>query len=117
MSVHARPISVSVTTRMSPPRIMVQPPKGLEALSPKYLAKRRVELPRLLELLEATEFDPIRVAGHNMKGTGSGYGFPPITVLGAAIESAAKTKDSQTLKVQFDELGLYLESVCLVIPD
>ena len=34
--------------------------------------------------------DEIRKLGHNMKGSGTAYGFSEITRLGAAIETAAK---------------------------
>ncbi len=83
------------------------PPIDQEALA--YLARRRSEIQSLRALLSALEFDKIRIAGHNMKGSGGGYGFPKLTELGAAIESAAKLKDSGAIETRIQDLSAYLD--------
>jgi CheY-like chemotaxis protein/anti-sigma regulatory factor (Ser/Thr protein kinase) len=91
--------------------ILVQIPEGLEQIAPQYLKLRKEEAPRLAELLQSREFDPIRVLAHNMKGTGSAYGLPVLTQMGAAIESAAKASDEAALRAQIRTLGEYLALV------
>jgi HPt (histidine-containing phosphotransfer) domain-containing protein len=82
-----------------------------------YLARRKSEMESLRALLAALEFDKIRIAGHNMKGSGGGYGFPKLTELGAAIESAAKRKDPGAVDSKLCDLALYLEEVFKNEPD
>jgi PAS domain S-box-containing protein len=88
-----------------------QPPEELRDVAIQYLAKRRTEVPSLVTLLESQEFDKLRIAGHNMKGTGGAYGFPRITQLGAAIESAAKASDLHVIDARLKELAAYVEHV------
>ena len=96
-----------------PDAILARVPAGLEHIAPGYLAKRRSELPVLRELLHALDWNQIRVLGHNMKGTGTGYGFPEITGLGAAIEQAAKQSNPDAVALQLQELETYLSRVTL----
>ena len=49
--------------------------------------------------------------GHNMKGSGAGYGFAAITKIGAALEAAAKKKSDGPIGIQISALGDYLERV------
>jgi signal transduction histidine kinase/DNA-binding response OmpR family regulator len=89
----------------------------VDADAMNYLARRKSELESLRSLLAALEFDRIRIAGHNMKGSGGGYGFPKLTELGAAIESAAKLKDPGALDRKLSDLGLYLAEVLRNSPE
>jgi CheY-like chemotaxis protein/HPt (histidine-containing phosphotransfer) domain-containing protein len=87
---------------------------GLEDIVPGYLAARRAELPRLTELLAASSFQQLAFLAHNMKGTGSSYGFPALTKIGAILEQSAKQKDASALNTQLTELGDYLGRVQLL---
>ena len=82
---------------------------GLEAITVEYVAARRAETPHLLELFAEGEFDKIRIAGHNLKGTGASYGYPVLTTMGAAIESAAKGGDAEILSTGLHNLARYLD--------
>jgi hypothetical protein len=53
--------------------------------------------------------------GHQLKGTGQGYGFPEITRTGAAIESAAVAGDEETIRSQIRVLDAYLDRVEIVV--
>jgi PAS domain S-box-containing protein len=90
---------------------------AVDADAMNYLARRKSEIESLRALLVALEFDKIRIAGHNMKGSGGGYGFPKLTELGAAIESAAKRKDPGAVDNKLSDLALYLEEVFKNSPD
>ena len=96
-----------------PDAIVARVPAGLEHIAPGYLAKRRGELPVLRQLLQSLDWNQIRVLGHNMKGTGTGYGFPEITNLGAALEQAAKQSNPDAVSAQLLELEAYLSRVTL----
>jgi HPt (histidine-containing phosphotransfer) domain-containing protein len=55
------------------------------------------------------EFESIREAGHNLRGTGAAYGFPRITDLGEEIESAAKSSDIDRILAAVSELDGFLQ--------
>ncbi|TNE86457.1 MAG: response regulator [Deltaproteobacteria bacterium] len=61
----------------------------LEPLIPAFLRDRRSDVKRLRAGIAAGDVDTVRRIGHSMRGTGSAYGFPDISELGAAIERAA----------------------------
>ena len=89
----------------------VPPPPPMDDDAVQYLVRRTTEMHSLHALLAALEFDKIRIAGHNMKGSGGGYGFPRLTELGAAIESAAKVRDAGAIETRLHDLATYLEEV------
>jgi two-component system sensor histidine kinase/response regulator len=91
--------------------IRIEIPPGLEDIVPGYLASRRKEVPEMMALLAASDFARLAVLGHNLKGTGGGYGFPELTRLGAALEQSAKQADYGTLRTHMTELGNYLDRV------
>lgn len=71
----------------------------------------------LIELREALinrSYERAKVCGHGLKGTGSPYGFPVLTQIGAAIEQAAASHEAFELERQVNRLGEYLERVELV---
>ena len=83
----------------------------MEDVVPKYLDKRRAEIPIYRKALEDGNFEAIKSLGHKMKGTGAGYGFPTLTDLGDALEGAAKTGMPLRSEVKTDELARYLDAV------
>ena len=99
----------SVSHAPAPERVMVE--QGMEEVVPRYLDKRRAEIPIYRKALEDGNFEAIKNLGHKMKGTGTGYGFPMLTDLGDALESAAKRVDAAEIRVKTDELARYLDAV------
>jgi CheY-like chemotaxis protein len=97
----------------SPQSIRIEMPSGLEEIVPGYLAARREELPAMMNLLAASDFERLAVLGHNIKGTGGSYGFPELTRMGAALENSAKQLDPESLRIQLTELSDYLGHVQL----
>ena len=90
-------------------------PEGLEAIAPRYLSARRKELPEMVALLAASDFEQISSRGHNMKGTGRSYGFPDLSDIGAALERSARQQDKDGIDKQLLRLANYLESVQLAV--
>ena len=94
-----------------PTKIRVTVDASLEDLIPNFLDKRRKDLPKLTEALRTGDFETIRRLGHNLKGTGAGYGFPALSEIGTAIEEGAKANNGGAIQVKVDELTRYLEQV------
>jgi CheY-like chemotaxis protein len=94
--------------------IMVEPPLGLEKICPRYLVARHQELPVMIGLLAASDFERLAFLGHNMKGTGASYGFVNITRIGAALERSARESDPGAIAAQLTELENYLSRVKLI---
>jgi CheY-like chemotaxis protein len=90
-------------------KVMVE--EGMEDVVPGYLEKRRADVETYTAALAAADFDSIRKLAHKMKGTGSGYGFPVLTDLGAAIEKAALAQDAPDLREKLEQFASYLKSV------
>ncbi len=65
----------------------------LEDIVPGYLENRRRELGVLNQALAGGDFETIRRLGHDLKGTGGGYGFDALSELGRALEQAGREAD------------------------
>jgi len=94
--------------------IYVRPPKEVEKLAPWYLDRRRADLVTLTAALQAGNYDAIRVLGHDMKGSGKGYGFDAISKVGASLEAEAKKQAGGEIGTPIRELGDYLERVEII---
>ena len=93
--------------------VRVRLDESLRELAPGYLENRRHDLPRLATALTGGDWETIRVIGHNVKGTGAGYGFDEISRIGAALEAAAKAHDAAEIGARVDELTRYLNGVVI----
>ena len=78
------------------------------ALVPQYLASKEKQIEEARAALASRDFGPIRRFGHNLKGTGRGYGFPPIEVMGREIEQAAAQADPNRIAEQLDALHKFV---------
>jgi hypothetical protein len=95
-------------------RIPVVIDPDLADLIPGFLNNRRRDVEKLQTLLEVGNFADIRMIGHSMKGAGGGYGFDPITDIGAAIERAALAGDAAAITQGIAQLADYLARVDVV---
>jgi len=84
-------------------------PDQVAALVPKYLASKPRQIEEARASLAAKDFPPIRRFGHNLKGTGLGYGFPRIEEIGAELEKAATDADERSISEQLGMLSRFLE--------
>ncbi len=78
------------------------------ALVPQYLASKEKQIEEARAALDSRDFGPIRRFGHNLKGTGRGYGFPPIEEMGREIERAAVEADPNRIGEQLDALHRFV---------
>ncbi len=87
---------------------------GLRDLIPGFLDNRRNDTTTISGAVEEGDFETIRVLGHDMKGSGGGYGFDAITDIGQTLEQAAKDQDQTEIRKLVQELANYLERVEVV---
>lgn len=103
-----------VQTSSSPELAAFEPPDTppeLADLVEGYLERRRGDAAVLLDAARAKSFGVARDLGHRIKGSGAGYGFAPITEIGARIERAAIAKNA--LEIEHCAIAL-LEYVQMV---
>jgi two-component system sensor histidine kinase/response regulator len=84
-------------------------PPEVRALVPRYLEDRIQDLQRLSDALSARDYGTIEVIGHKMKGAGSSYGFPELTMAGSRIESAAKNHDDDGIRLSLGDMRKAIE--------
>lgn len=94
----------------TPARGHVELDDDIRELVPAYLESMRVEAGALASLLEEKDFAAMNRIGHQMKGSGSGYGFDELTEIGRAIEDAAGREDASALRLLQSALSRYLDS-------
>ncbi len=92
-------------------RIVVTVDVDLKELIPGFIQTRHNDVAAITAALEAGDWDAVYILGHNMKGSGGGYGFDEISVIGAVIEEAAKAKDTAAAKNGIARLADYLGRV------
>jgi signal transduction histidine kinase/DNA-binding response OmpR family regulator len=95
-------------------RILARVDPELVAAIPGFLEHRRQDVVSLREALERDDFETIRVVGHRMRGSGSGYGFETITELGELFEQAGRNRIPDEIPRWVAELADYLERVEIV---
>ena len=98
----------------APGTIRVRPPAGIEEAVPLFLDITRQDLQSLCDALRALDYSKIRFIGHDLKGSGGGYGFDAISTLGKSIEEAAKRSDSEEIGKHVSALADYLDRVEVV---
>ena len=80
-----------------------------QALIRKYLDYLVESLSSLQGNLSKRNYRYIQEFGHNLKGTGGGYGFDDLTSLGDELEIAARKQDDKALGILIEKLKGLLE--------
>jgi signal transduction histidine kinase/CheY-like chemotaxis protein/HPt (histidine-containing phosphotransfer) domain-containing protein len=83
-------------------------------LIPGFLQHRRQDVVVLLGALDRGDFKTVESLGHDMKGAGGSFGFNAITDIGAALEQAAESADTDASRMRVRELSAYLDRVEVV---
>lgn len=92
-------------------KIMVEVDRELEDLIPLFRQTRERDIAGLEAGLAANDFAALRMIGHGMKGSGGAFGFPLITDMGDAIETAALKDDHATVSQQLTRLSNYMANI------
>lgn len=85
--------------------------RDLEDLIPRYLSSVLQYASDMEKLLASGDFAQVARIAHNLKGSGGGYGFMPITEMGAAIEQAAKASNGGPIPDLLARLNDYASTV------
>ena len=83
-------------------------------LVPIFLRNQLEDVESIVEACEQRDYEKIRVLGHNMKGTGSAYGFDAISEIGASLERCAKERNSEKVRILAEEVSVYLDGIQVV---
>jgi CheY-like chemotaxis protein len=86
-------------------------PERLRSRIPQYLSSCEGDLSALKDALGTGDFGRIQEVGHNLKGTGSAYGFSRITRIGGGLEFAAKACDPSEITERLRDLADCLLSI------
>jgi HPt (histidine-containing phosphotransfer) domain-containing protein len=98
-------------------KIIVRVDRDLEEITPGYLRMLREDVTRIKGSLERDDWETIRLIGHNMKGSGSGYGFEEVSRLGRLVEQSAQERSGEQARRVTEEISRYLENVEVVYAD
>jgi CheY-like chemotaxis protein len=81
----------------------------IAALVPQYLASKWRQMEEAQVRLLEHDLEPVRRFGHNLRGTGRGYGFPPLENIGKELESAATACEEARISEQLERLRQFLD--------
>jgi CheY-like chemotaxis protein len=90
-------------------RVNVRVDPILADLVPGFLECRRGDAGAITASVERGDYETVRILGHNMKGTGGGYGFDRISEIGASLEAAATRKGDGEIRAHCAQLVRYLD--------
>jgi CheY-like chemotaxis protein/HPt (histidine-containing phosphotransfer) domain-containing protein len=94
--------------------VLVHANPAFADLIPGFLLNRKREVATMLEALDRGDFATVGSLGHGMKGAGGSWGFQAITDIGAALEHAAASADTEASRKWVGELSRYLDRVEVV---
>ena len=114
IQVFARQARVGTPRPPKPERILVKAPPGVEETIPLFLEMAREDLLNLEEALRKADYARIRFIGHDLKGSGGGYGFDGASAIGKLLEDAAKRSDGGEAARQIAAFREYLDRVEVV---
>jgi CheY-like chemotaxis protein/HPt (histidine-containing phosphotransfer) domain-containing protein len=83
-------------------------------LIPAFLQNRRQDVITMLDAMDRDDFATVGSLGHGMKGAGGSWGFQAITDIGAALEHAAESADTDASRKWVSELSRYLDRIEVV---
>jgi PAS domain S-box-containing protein len=111
-SIAAPPSSKEESSRMD--TILVRAEPKLADLIPVFLQNCRKNAITMLDALDRGDFETVEILGHGMRGAGGSYGFQAITDIGAALEQAAESADTDASRKWVGELSRYLDRVEII---
>ncbi len=85
--------------------------RDLADLIPGYLSNTRNAAEQIRKNVQVGDFEDARRIGHNLKGSGGGYGFMKISTLGAEIEAAARARNSERVTDAAEAMLQFLDNV------
>lgn len=89
--------------------------EDLADLIPEFLENRRRDIDRIKRLVEEGKYEELTRLGHNLKGSGGGYGFTEISEIGRGIEEAGARSDREAMTTLCERLATYLATVTVQV--
>ncbi len=94
--------------------ILVRASPRFADLIPGFLRNRAQDVIALRDAMDRGDFETVENLGHGMKGAGGSWGFQAITDIGAALELAAQSADTDASRKCVGQLSRYLDRVEVV---
>ena len=85
--------------------------RQLAERTPAYLQNCRSNVVTMIAALDRADFVTVTILGHNLRGSGGGFGFQAITDIGAGLEQAADAADIGASRKWLGELSGYLDRI------
>ena len=99
--------------KSDPEKILVQVDPDMKEIVPEFLENARADLCVLGEALRGEDYETLRTLGHSMKGVGA-FGFEFLSVIGASLEQAGRSRDLEEAERLVQQLSHYLEHMEVV---
>lgn len=85
--------SVGSTVESGPGNSSLEIPAEVQDLVPGYIERRQSDITALWMALKTGDYDTLSTLGHQLKGSGTAFGFEGLSDCGASLEEAAKAND------------------------
>ena len=95
-------------------RVTVHIDKDIEGLIPEYIEMTKKDIETIQAALGNRDYETIKRLGHNLKGSGGGYGFDGITEIGRNLEQHAGNKAHEELGRWVGMLTEYFDGIDIV---
>ena len=76
----------------------------------KYLERRKQDLDNCLSFLARRDFHELEKIGHQLKGNGTTFGYPELSVIGKNLEQAAQAHDLTKLRAMVGSLFQWVKA-------
>jgi chemotaxis protein histidine kinase CheA len=99
---------------MSSEKKIVYIDQDFKEIVPEFIEAFNQNILEIKDYLKAEDYYALRVIGHNLKGTGGGYGFDEISDIGHKLNMAAKEKDSKSIDELIPDLESYFSRITII---
>ena len=94
--------------------VLIKADPELADIIPEYIERRKLDIAAVKAMLDKDDFMSIRTIGHQMKGSGGGYGFDDISEIGLELQTAAEKSDPEKINKALFKLEDYLRRVKVI---
>lgn len=85
--------------------------RELKDLMPDFLKRRVEDVVAIFYALEEGNFETIEAVGHQIKGSGTAYGLPELTAIGALLEIEARGQNKEAIASLAKQISDYLDTL------
>ena len=92
-------------------KITVKIDKDIEGIVPEYLENIKDGCKKIHDAIARSDFEYVYRFGHNLKGTGTSYGFNDISAIGKILEQAGTDHNVEVTNEESKKLADYIDKV------